>query len=1013
MFDAGTVSGLGEEELLERFVAGRDEAAFGALLARHGPIVLGVCRRWLRDPRDVEDAFQATAMILMRKAGSIKEPHLLGPWLHGVAYRVAHRARKVAARRGERERTGAMTEEIEEAGRPVGMDHDLKAALDQEIDRLPESLRLAVVLCHLEGLTQPEAASRLRTTPDSIRGRLARAREKLRARLTRRGFALPGGLLALDLAAGSASAALPVALIEASLPMARAGAVPTASVAILTNGVIRAMTLSKLKTIAATILCVGTVAAAAAGFAGRGAVDARKAEASTPKVADQPRPDANAPDDQPRSIRVEARDLLTDAPIPDVKIAFKLGQDRSLKAKTDPTGSALVELPVGGDLPYFSVTASREGFVPIANRWIKSGSKPRAPDHFLFQMEKATTVGGRVLDQTRQPVADATVVVEVKKRYPRSDQWVDVRLATTRTDASGRWSFANVPAEPDAVSFAVYHPLHLTEKTSFHVEEFKSPAALRDGSAILGIDPRGTLIEGKVLTPDGRPVPGAEVFYGEGRRYGNSIPPIRTDSQGRFSMGIKPGTITSVTARVAGFGPVGQELRVGGEPKQVTLKLTSPRVLGGRVVDRVGKPIVGATVVVGWSPVGSVSSGRGSEAIAEEFTTDADGRFAWKDAPEGGASSTEIWANGYVGKMGIALSEGAENRIELTTPTTVKGVVIDGETGQPVPKFTLTFASVRNPGERLIWQRITGMDRDARKSPGSFEYTFDYPFHQILVRVEGEGCLPEDSELFSPDGTPRELTFRLTRSAPIRGTVSNPDGSPAREAVVYLVPANEQLQLVNGQVPDYRQEDSIHTKVAPDGRFSLPPRREDYLIFALSDAGIAFARRRELRGDDALRLRPWARVAGTVKVDDEPGMAIELSQDPEDDIHPRTADEPRFYQQYSSKTDHAGRFEFPRVAPGRHTFGQWVPNGVAGRRWFVGMASLDAESGRSYDLKIGESGRAISGKLALPLGVAWMIRTASIDPASGFAGPEPSLEACGSSRTAASAPGISRPAITR
>src|SRR5438552_1750377 len=118
LFDSGTVAGLGEEELLARFVSHRDEAAFAALLARHGPIVLGVCRRWLRDPRDVEDAFQATVLILIRKAGSIKEPHLLGPWLHGVAYRVAHRARKVAVRRGERERTAAMIQEVEDPTPP-------------------------------------------------------------------------------------------------------------------------------------------------------------------------------------------------------------------------------------------------------------------------------------------------------------------------------------------------------------------------------------------------------------------------------------------------------------------------------------------------------------------------------------------------------------------------------------------------------------------------------------------------------------------------------------------------------------------------------------------------------------------------------------------------------------------------------------------------------------------------------------------------------------------------------
>jgi peroxiredoxin len=151
------------------------------------------------------------------------------------------------------------------------------------------------------------------------------------------------------------------------------------------------------------------------------------------------------------------------------------------------------------------------------------------------------------------------------------------------------------------------------------------------------------------------------------------------------------------------------------------------------------------------------------------------------------------------------------------------------------------------------------------------------------------------------------------------------------------------------------------------------------VLFALSDAGIAIAHRRDLHGDDALRLEPWARVAGTVKIDNEPGVGIELSDSPDDQAGPTSADQPRFIQQNFSRTDQAGRFEFPRVAPGRHTFGQWVPNGVAGRRWFVGMATVDAQAGRSSDLKIGGVGRAISGKLALPSGGLWMIRTASIE----------------------------------
>jgi RNA polymerase sigma factor (sigma-70 family) len=975
LFEAGTIAGLDEGELLERFATRRDEAAFAALVVKHGPMVLGVCRHRLPDPRDAEDAFQATFLVLIRKAGSIKEPHLLGPWLHGVACRVARRAGRLAARRVGRERTGEMLERVEGRDCSPGEVEELKAAIDEEIQRLPEKLRLPIVLCHLEGLTQPEAAIRLRTTPDSIRGRLARGRERLRARLTRRGFAPTGVPLALEFAGESASHMLPASLIEASLRMVKVGAVPTASVAILTDGVFRAMSLSKLKTTAAALISVAAVAAAAAGFAGR------KPEASERPlvIVEPPRAVADVPADRPRSVRVEARDLLTDAPIAGVQIQFNPSTGRLVKAATDASGLATFDVPAEGELRFFQAFASKAGFVSLVSGWNKSGSDSRPRDHFLLRMEKATTVSGRVLDQGGQPVADARVVIEVEKRYPKSDQRVLSQNETARTDAEGRWSFASVPAEPDAIRFAIYHPLHLTDRTSFHVEEFKDRAALHDGSAVLGIDSPGTLIRGEVLRPDGRPAPGAEVYHGTGRRFGNSIPPIKADAQGRFALGIKPGTITSVTAQVPGFGPVGQELRVGHEAQKITLKLASPRVLTGRVVDRAGKPIAGTRVSVGWSPVGPTHSDRGAEAVADQFTTDADGRFSWSDAPEGNVSA-ELWAPGYLGVKDSILSAGSENRIVLTAATPVKGSVVDAENGQPVPKFTLTFASVNRPGERLISQRISNLDKDATKRPGAFEYTVEYPYHQIQVRVEGEGYLPEDSALFSPDGTPRELTIRMTRATPIRGTVSNPDGSPALGAVSYLVPANEQVSLINGEINPSDRDVTIQTKVGPDGRFSLAPRRDDFTIFALSDTGIAVARRAELTGDAALQLKPWAKVSGTVKLDGHPGVGIELSQAPDDEIHPRSALEPRFYQQYFAKTDSNGRFEFPRVAPGRHTFGQWVPNGARRRIWFLAMASLDVEADRSYDLKVGETGQAITGKLGLPPGQPWMVRKASIEP---------------------------------
>ena len=184
------MAALDEGELLGRFATRGDEAAFEALVERLGPMVLGVCRRMLADPHDVDDAFQATFLVLFRKAGSIRDRDLVAPWLYGVARKVARRARGDRERRAAREQGSSVPEAVES----IESDgFEVRAMIDEEIGRLPERHRRAVVLCDVEGLSREEAALRLGWSLNMVRGRLERARGRLRDRLTRRGVAPTGG----------------------------------------------------------------------------------------------------------------------------------------------------------------------------------------------------------------------------------------------------------------------------------------------------------------------------------------------------------------------------------------------------------------------------------------------------------------------------------------------------------------------------------------------------------------------------------------------------------------------------------------------------------------------------------------------------------------------------------------------------------------------------------------------------------------------------------------------------
>src|SRR5262249_41492925 len=198
-FIRGTASLLNREgpsdgQLLEGYLSQRDEEALAALVGRYAPMVWGVCRRALGDEHDAEDAFQATFLVLVRKAGSIRPREMVGNWLCGGAYNTALKARATAARRRARERPVPAVPQRAVTDRDVWQ--DVGPVLDQELSRLPHKYRAVVVLCHLEGKTRKEAARQLGVPEGTVASRLATARGMLAKWLTRRGVVLSAGALA-------------------------------------------------------------------------------------------------------------------------------------------------------------------------------------------------------------------------------------------------------------------------------------------------------------------------------------------------------------------------------------------------------------------------------------------------------------------------------------------------------------------------------------------------------------------------------------------------------------------------------------------------------------------------------------------------------------------------------------------------------------------------------------------------------------------------------------------------
>ena len=444
LYHVGVVRDLTDGQLLERFVAGRDESAeagFAALVDRHGPMVLRVCRQVLGDAHDAEDAFQATFLVLARRAGSVRKRESVASWLYGIAQRVARRSQADAARRREHERRRAAMTTMESSD--VGDQYPSEGwrVLHEEVERLPEKYREPVVLCYLEGLTTEAAARRLGCAQGTVMSRLSRARDRLRQRLTDRGLAPTLGLLTAGLSADAANAAVPAALahslVQAAMSMAAgttaAGMVP-ATVTALTEGVLRMMIRSRLRGFVGAVLAVGALTAGMGMLVYRTA-GARPQEAPTGKTAKAAAP-VSWKDDSSRTKKGSAGELVVRA----FDLSRDGGEDRfrgivaidpeTAKWRTIDTGVAMGPGPVSPDGRYLVGAAiSREQDPAEAGVWI-------------YDMTGATPPR-RIFDKKGQPfwANDARQViigVPVGTEYRKFETWRSQR----------RWHRPDQAADP-------------------------------------------------------------------------------------------------------------------------------------------------------------------------------------------------------------------------------------------------------------------------------------------------------------------------------------------------------------------------------------------------------------------------------------------------------------------------------------------------------------------------------------------------------------------------------------
>jgi RNA polymerase sigma factor (sigma-70 family) len=799
-FAAENGGGPSDRQLLERFAARREQAAFAALVRRHAALVLGVCRRVLRQEQDAEDAFQATFLVLAKKAREVGQQGSLAGWLHRVAYHAALRARARAASRQEHERQAPPRQPADPLAEVTG--RELLGVLDEELQRLPEDRRAPLVLCYLQGHTCDGAARQLGWSVRTLKRRLEQGRQCLRGRLARRGVALPAALLALGVTR-QAEAALPQALlgatVRAALDIANGAGTLATSAGTLAETVLRGLSPPRLKIVAA-LLVLGAVVFGT----GMLAPQVRPAPAQGPDVAAPAaappmpaQPAAPPAKDAEDAGKAAITGRVLDADGKPVKGAAVTGygglefgslsvqyKAKALgEVKTDADGRFRLPLALaaGERFAQVEVLAGAKGFGPA---WSRAAPDGGAEVELRLPPEEA--VVGRLIDLQGQPVGKA-------KLRPRRVLGV----------APPRGPKLPGPKEGDEAASEMRHRLALMRRSQSFEFWNDSP------------------IKGCSLWPQA----------------------VTTDADGRF--------------RVNGFGR-GQQVdlvieddRVAAQEvigtagdKERDFTLVPPHKVTGRVVAAdTEKPVAGASV--------RVTSFHDRLGYGVDARTDADGRFAANAYP-GESYGVEVYpqqGDPYLAAFRQAdWPRGAvkqEVNLKLPRGAVVRAKVVEAGTDKAVVSATVVFYPQRDNNVQLPQGTLTGPNVEFFTGPdGTVQMVLPpRPGHLVVIgpnpdytySVTGEGELPTGKpggrrrhfhailplDLRTKDEV-KEVKVELRRAVTIKGRVVGPDDTPIKDAVVFapaeLLPSQSLGLTLGFGLPAYSGLVGVSAR---DGAFEL------------------------------------------------------------------------------------------------------------------------------------------------------------------------------------------------
>jgi RNA polymerase sigma factor (sigma-70 family) len=828
---AGAIGSLPDGALLDRFLSGRGDAdsssAFAVLVERHGPMVMGVCRDVLRNHHDAEDAAQATFLVLAKNGGSIRRVDSLASWLFGVALRVAARSKAQAARRRAIERRGGEMKARSEGSSPESS----LPQLHEELNRLPERYRAPIVVCHLEGLSNEQAAGQLGLPVRTVQRRLAQGRERLRARLARRNVDPSVGFLGTGFAAHPASEAWLEATVRAASGLAagkEVGAVASAAVAILTQGTLTMMFIGRLK-----IAAAGMTAAAAVvvGCVGAGSVIAALRQTVPARARIEV---GKAADVAPARVGPWIRGMVVDTsgrPVGGARVTSLWTLESPVViSKADGTFAIPSDEPRLANLSYLATIdgGARQGIFRFDD--LMTGPKdPRTLARIVLKPARVVTV--TVVEGRGEKVEGAAVSV-LDVIFP---------VARGRTDSAGRVSLR---APVDALTQWI-----IGYKSGVGLDYFENYRSVPPNfspppeSALLVLN-GARAVRVRARDSAGKPVPGIDFVPLTVRKRGKlysvnlcgSSAKVRTDLHGVatfdwFPIDVQPGASFTL-ATTSFYMPKWPMLEEGKLDSELTARVLRFTPITGKVMRPDGTAAAG--ILVAAEGVGPGYPGGSSRA-----RTGADGSYKMALPPN---QSYTLYVNdpdwAAKSRTGVVVREGQAAPVvdfRLEPGSLIHGRVTAGRAAQPAAGVTVMLfeQGPAVPKGTLIDQpanlsdgatRVADTDSDGRYAfrVGPGEYQLSGP-HEPGGRPETERIKVGDSQDFRKDFQVARLVRPLRM---LRGVVraEKPGGPPIAGAIVVAEPIGDRIPPSHGTADG-------------DGRFELARPFGAALVYARDPAG--------------------------------------------------------------------------------------------------------------------------------------------------------------------------------